>query len=767
MLGKSKTILLCCFAISGAILAVILALNIQPPDDKTAHSPAEVSVKHQQGEEHHLSSSQPRTSALDKSNDRAKPSLQSDSAEQALHALSREPAAVPYNQQVNYQQPYDPHYATQFNLLQKTLDAVKEATSQNEEVLDTLKKNQAEQQQQELKNQISQAVQEALPAQSESVGAPQTSPFVIPEQRQESATAAGLERLPAADNTPTPAQLLDIKQADNGPGLALNIHNSEIGSVLELLSEVGGLNILASENVTGTVSATLSNASLEEALQAILTSRGYVLKRDGKFIYVGTPEDLRGIQLLHEVINTRIYQPNYVTATELQTLIAPILTEGVGQSTVTTQAEAGIAADGSSAGGNNLAGNDVLLIKDYESVLMQVDQILREVDLQPKQVAIEAMILSVKLDDSNSLGVDFELLRDQNNVRLASGAPLASLGSMTFNDGGMKFGFLDSNLALFISALETIGDTNVIASPRLTCLNKQKAEILIGAELGYVSTTVTDTTATQSVEFLEVGTQLRIRPYISNDGIIRMEVHPELSSGTVRVEGNFTLPDKEVTQVTTNIMCRDGSTVIIGGLIREDLTKSGSQIPFLGNLPLLGTVFRNRTENIDRRELIVLITPRIINQEESAREGAETVHNFAARQAIYADKMSPIGKRYYGRRYLNLAQAATCAGDYDAALKYTNLSIHFNPLDESAIRLRSQIIAVSQPELDMGNRLRYGLGITQHPHGSTDYTSAGSRVDQPFHYFEPLPQERVHIQGEPGSISNIPNPLPPAFDRQP
>ena len=102
-------------------------------------------------------------------------------------------------------------------------------------------------------------------------------------------------------------------------------------------------------------------------------------------------------------------------------------------------------------------------------------------------------------------------------------------------------------------------------------LNKHRAEILIGEELGYVSTTITETSSSQSVEFLELGAQLRLRPFISTDGLIRMEVHPELSDGSVEAKSGFTLPNKEVTQVTTNIMVRDGCTVVIGGLMREQL----------------------------------------------------------------------------------------------------------------------------------------------------------------------------------------------------
>jgi type II secretory pathway component GspD/PulD (secretin) len=212
------------------------------------------------------------------------------------------------------------------------------------------------------------------------------------------------------------------------------------------------------------------------------------------------------------------------------------------------------------------------------------------------------MILSVKLSDQYKMGVNFEALLDQGQIRLLSGKPLAALGLINPAEGGLKFGYLDQNIGVFIDALETIGDTNVIAAPRLTCLNKQRAEIQIGEELGYVSTTVTENSATQTVNFLDVGTLLRFRPYVGNDGMIRLEVHPELSTGNVVVEQGMSLPNKAVTQVTTNVMCPDGCTVVIGGLIREDLTTNTTQIPLLGNLPWVGPAFRQKTENVRIRK---------------------------------------------------------------------------------------------------------------------------------------------------------------------
>ena len=232
------------------------------------------------------------------------------------------------------------------------------------------------------------------------------------------------------------------------------------------------------------------------------------------------------MQQAGDKIGTRVYRPNYVKAADLQALIVPLLTPPVGTASVTKPSQVGIAADSGQVGGDGFAGTEALLVHDYEAVLLEVDQVFEEIDKRPTQVAIEAMILSVKLDDANSRGVDFQFLRNQPNIRLATGSPLSDLGQVSFTNGGLKFGFLDSSLGVFLNALETIGDTNVIATPRLMCLNKHRAEILIGSKLGYITKTLTQTTTTQSVDFLEVGTQLRLRPFISSDGLIRMEVHP-------------------------------------------------------------------------------------------------------------------------------------------------------------------------------------------------------------------------------------------------
>jgi len=497
---------------------------------------------------------------------------------------------------------------------------------------------------------------------------------------------------PAAAPPAPPATQSRItkRRTPQGDLLSINIQNADVREVLEMLSQQGDLNILVGKDVEGQVSASLVNVSLESALAAILKSTGYVARREGPYIFVGTPDDLETMRRTADRIGTRVYHPNYVTSAELQKLITPMLTKEVGVVSVTSASAVGIASDEANAGGDAYAGTEAVVVRDYEAVLCQIDQLVAALDLRPMQVHIEAMILSVAIDDTDAFGVNFELLRQNDNIRFGWGTVPKDFTKFAF-DGGLKFGFLDENLGAFLDALETIGDTNVIATPRMMVVNKHRAEIQIGKKKGYVNTTQTTTAATQSVEFLELGTILRLRPFISRDGLIRMEVHPEISDGDVKVEQGYTLPNSELTQVTTNIMVRDGCTVVIGGLLQDEQKISRTQIPLLGNLPVVGVVFRNKDEEITRRELIILITPHIVYEPDTCREGAKASCEFHRRHMAYAEKLSPISKMALGRKYVRRAKAAWAEGDRTEALRLAELAVQFDPRSREAINLRSDI----------------------------------------------------------------------------
>ncbi len=508
---------------------------------------------------------------------------------------------------------------------------------------------------------------------------------------------------PSPDQTPAghaPPPEGNARIRDEGDGLlTIHIQNEDIRRVMELLGAHGGINILASPRVQGSVSVTLSNVELDDALDAILRANGYQAKRDGNFVFVGTAADFVTLEQSFDRIATRIYRPNYVTGAELEKLISPLLTEGIGISSVSTPAESGIAADSAAVGGDSFAGPEAVVVRDYEAVLMQIDALVADVDIRPLQVHIEAMILAVTLKEDNQYGVNWEFLRDSGNVKLGLGLPAQTLApgpiddvlTFDFEKGALKVGFLDNSLGAFLSALESIGDTNVIASPRLLVLNKQRAHIQIGGEKGYITTTVTETVATETVEFMKTGTILRIRPFISTDGMVRMEIHPELSKGEVRQIGLQTLPDKQTTQVTSNVMVRDGATVIIGGLMRDEIAVTKNQLPFFGNLPLVGFAFRSSSEITERQEVLVLITPHIVYEPEIGAEGNKAAAEFHRRHHVTGEKLEPFNRRHTAQRYYRLAQNAWANGDRKTALRFAEMAVHFLPGYRAAIDLRSDI----------------------------------------------------------------------------
>jgi hypothetical protein len=175
-----------------------------------------------------------------------------------------------------------------------------------------------------------------------------------------------------------------------------------------------------------------------------------------------------------------------------------------------------------------------------------------------------------------------------------------------------------------------------------------------------------------------------------------MEVHPELSTGDVRLLGAFALPEKSVTQVTTNIMCFDGATVVIGGLIREDLNRTVAQIPLLGNLPLVGPAFRRKTAGVIRNEIIVLITPRIVFDPAAIDDGPLAASDLHRREsAVFTRHMTPIARRYHGCRYLRLARSAWIAGNAESALSYVDLALRFTPSRNEALILRDEILSTA------------------------------------------------------------------------
>jgi type IV pilus assembly protein PilQ len=500
--------------------------------------------------------------------------------------------------------------------------------------------------------------------------------------------------------------------------------------LIHLLGKGAGFNVVVSPSVEGTVSASLRDVTGLDAMDALLRAHGYVSRRDGAFLFVGQPGDFTDMERLDDRMAHRVYRPRYVTATELQTLLTPMLSE-TGRMTVTTAAQVGIATSGDQTGGDAYAGEELLLVRDWESDLKEMDSVVADVDQMPLQASIEAVILSVELDDEHRAGVNLELLRGSDHARIVSGTPTTTIAAMDFTDGGLNVGFLSAHVGAFIEAVEEIGDTQVVARPRLTCVNKQRAEILIGDQIGYLSTTQTETATTQTVEFLDVGTQLRIRPFISPEGVIRLEVHPELSSGEVKLVGDTPLPEKSTTQVTTNILCRDGSTIVIGGLIREETVVQTGQVPILGDVPYLGVLFRHNTETVRRTELIVLITPRILRDPLDGCEPQSKWDGLPERQIaqFQGEKYHWLAAQRHAQQYGRLAQTAYIAANYERAYRYAMIALQFESDNDTALKILAKL---NMEAPAMGEPLPADAVLLPSPGGpAAPYPSSGTEIYAP------------------------------------
>jgi type II secretory pathway component GspD/PulD (secretin) len=179
----------------------------------------------------------------------------------------------------------------------------------------------------------------------------------------------------------------------------------------------------------------------------------------------------------------------------------------------------------------------------------------------------------------------------------------------SFEPGGLNIGYFTGRVGAFLRALDDLTDVEILATPKIITLNKQRGEVMLGRRDGFITSVTTQTITTQRIEYLETGTRLIYRPFIASDGLIRLEIHPEDSDGGLTEDG---LPFKNTAELTTNVMVRDGETVVIGGLFRTRDIEDVKQVPYLGDVPLLGALFRGSVHTTIREEIIVMLTPHVL-----------------------------------------------------------------------------------------------------------------------------------------------------------
>ena len=234
-----------------------------------------------------------------------------------------------------------------------------------------------------------------------------------------------------------------------------------------------------------------------------------------------------------------------------------------------------------------------------------------------------------------------------------------------------------------------------MANPKILAVNKQEGYVQIGQKLGYVDQTTLNQSGstTQAVAFLNTGTLLTFRPYIGNDGYIRMDIFPKDSSGVIANN----LPQETVTEVRTNVIVKDGETIVIGGLFRDVITTGRSQVPVLGDLPLVGGLFRGTHDTTERQEVIVLLTPHII-EEPSETEGDARMADISRKRFGAKDGLQWIDRARLAEDRYAKAVSLYNQNDSISAMKELNVVLTLRPTYLEAIRLKEKIIAESSPE---------------------------------------------------------------------
>ncbi|MFP7722264.1 type IV pilus secretin PilQ [Lysobacter sp. A3-1-A15] len=447
-------------------------------------------------------------------------------------------------------------------------------------------------------------------------------------------------------------------RAFSGRPVTFNFQDVPVRTVLQLIAEESNLNIVASDTVQGNVTLRLVNVPWDQALDIVLQSKGLDKRRSGNVVWVAPQseiakfeqdkEDAR-IALENRVdLVTEYIQINYHNAEQIFTALTEA--KGIGGG-------GGGGAGGAGGGSNNDNGflsprgrlvadarTNTLMVSDIPKKVAQMKELIRVIDRPVDQVIIEARVVVATESFSRELGARFGVsgytnggdvwFNDsiENNAAsqgsfdeaVAEGEPLYELSRGLMSNlgvanpaGSIALAILNAGYALDVelSAMQQEGRGEVISNPRIVTSNQREAVITQGQEVGYV--TIRPATAgsvpTPTVEFKDVLLEMRVTPTITNDGrvFLNMNVKKDEIEGFIST-GIGDVPQISKRAVNTAVLVEDGQTVVIGGVYEFRSRDDVSKVPFLGDIPFLGNLFKNKSRGKEKAELLIMVTPRVL-----------------------------------------------------------------------------------------------------------------------------------------------------------
>ncbi|MCD6506907.1 hypothetical protein J7M22_09825 [Candidatus Poribacteria bacterium] len=259
--------------------------------------------------------------------------------------------------------------------------------------------------------------------------------------------------------------------------------------------------------------------------------------------------------------------------------------------------------------GERMKWSDTLIVTDTPQVIDKVREVIRKLDVKPQQVLIEARIVEISLDKTDELGIQWQAYHPESKSLVKFSPSKVSLSS------GVQLGMISTKLLDqimgMIQVLETEGKARILATPRTTTLNNELAQIIVSDRIPITTVYASERFTTTSYEYLDVGINLTVIPHISDDGYVILEVNPRIDSIKGTITG--TTPPVISSRVAhTRVAVKDGETLVIGGLMKEERSENSSHVPVIGKLPLFGWIFSSKESTRHKTDLMVFITPKIL-----------------------------------------------------------------------------------------------------------------------------------------------------------
>lgn len=389
-----------------------------------------------------------------------------------------------------------------------------------------------------------------------------------------------------------PDELADFLARQTRP-ISINATDAEVGVLLKTIARTGEFDMILSSELKSKVSVRLKDVPIGVALARVL-ELGEIEAGISDGVLLAYPKD-----------GVRIFRLKYASVVRVEALVKTFSTGKITSDPKT----------------------NTLIVKDDAKTLNHIQRLVAQLDRKPRQINLEAAILSTKLDDVTNLGVNFNKLhviagdRDDRILMKTTGFATAAPGALEASTQGLLLSFMrtEGGIAAVLEALQKTTEFKVLSHPRLQAMSGETAEIKVGEELGFLTNQVSVATAgaapvtTQTVEFLKVGTSLKFTAQVTEDGMVELDLKPEISSGAIDANG---LPSKSTSEMTTKVKVKSGQTLLLGGLIRTREESTTSGVPVLSKIPLLGGLFRSRSTGKVSDEIIVMITPYL--QEEAS-----------------------------------------------------------------------------------------------------------------------------------------------------